>query len=108
MTWSVSQQSTTSCAPGSVSTCTTLQRISLGHGLEGSCSGLSTTAPASVRLCVRVVQEAILYAYDLSTVPSILPAFANKRDLIICDEVRHELPHASRPHPCQPLRTDWH
>lgn len=31
-------------------------------------------------------EEAILYSYDLSTVPSILPAFANKRDLIICDE----------------------
>ena len=34
-----------------------------------------------------VAQEAILYSYDLSTVPSVLPAFANKRDLIICDEV---------------------
>lgn len=27
----------------------------------------------------------------MSTVPSILPAFANKRDLIICDEVRPAL-----------------
>ena len=34
------------------------------------------------------MQEAILYAYDLTTVPSLLPAFANKRDLIVCDEVR--------------------
>mmetsp|Transcript_15665 Transcript_15665/g.47228 ORF Transcript_15665/g.47228 Transcript_15665/m.47228 type:complete len:672 (-) Transcript_15665:679-2694(-) len=31
-------------------------------------------------------EEAILYSYDMATVPSILPAFANKRDLIICDE----------------------
>ena len=31
--------------------------------------------------------ECIIYAYDLSTVPSVLPAFANARDLIIVDEV---------------------
>lgn len=31
-------------------------------------------------------QEAILYSYDLATLPSILPAFANKRDLLVCDE----------------------
>ena len=33
------------------------------------------------------VQESIIYSYDLATVPSILPAFANARDLIVCDEV---------------------
>lgn len=33
-------------------------------------------------------EEAILYSYDLATLPSILPAFASKKDLIICDEVR--------------------
>lgn len=32
-------------------------------------------------------EEAILYSYDLATLPSILPAFASKKDLIICDEV---------------------
>ena len=32
-------------------------------------------------------EEAILYSYDLATLPSILPAFANKKDLILCDEV---------------------
>ncbi|KAI3430742.1 hypothetical protein D9Q98_009154 [Chlorella vulgaris] len=31
-------------------------------------------------------EEAILYSYDLSTLPSILPAFASKKDLILCDE----------------------
>lgn len=31
-------------------------------------------------------QEAILYSYDLATLPSVLPAFANKRDLIVADE----------------------
>jgi serine palmitoyltransferase len=31
-------------------------------------------------------QEAILYSYDLATLPSIIPAFASKKDLIICDE----------------------
>ncbi|KAK9807535.1 hypothetical protein WJX72_001902 [[Myrmecia] bisecta] len=30
-------------------------------------------------------EETILYSYDLATVPSILPAFANAKDLIICD-----------------------
>lgn len=33
-------------------------------------------------------EEAILYSYDLATLPSILPAFASKKDLILCDEVR--------------------
>ena len=32
-------------------------------------------------------QETIIYSYDLATVPSILPAFANAKDLIIYDEV---------------------
>ncbi|KAL3155107.1 hypothetical protein ABBQ38_011167 [Trebouxia sp. C0009 RCD-2024] len=31
-------------------------------------------------------EESIIYAYDLATVPSILPAFANAKDLIVCDE----------------------
>jgi len=50
--------------------------------------------PAAAVMCALILtctcwrtQEAILYSFDLSTVPSILPAFANKRDLIICDEV---------------------
>lgn len=30
-------------------------------------------------------QEAILYSYDLATVPSILPAFANRKDVIVVD-----------------------
>ena len=34
-----------------------------------------------------LLQESIIYSYDLATVPSILPAFANSRDHIICDEV---------------------
>ena len=31
-------------------------------------------------------EEAILYSYDLATIPSILPAFANRKDLIVIDE----------------------
>lgn len=31
-------------------------------------------------------QEAILYSYDLTTLPSIIPAFANRKDLIIMDD----------------------
>ncbi|EIE21834.1 PLP-dependent transferase, partial [Coccomyxa subellipsoidea C-169] len=31
-------------------------------------------------------QESIIYAYDLATIPSVLPAFANTKDLIVCDE----------------------
>ena len=39
-------------------------------------------------------QETIIYAYALATVPSILPAFANAKDIIICDEVsRCTTPH---------------
>ena len=37
-------------------------------------------------------EEAILYSYDLATLPSIIPAFASKKDLILCDEVRFLLP----------------
>ena len=33
-------------------------------------------------------EESIIYAYDLATIPSVLPAFANAKDIIICDEVR--------------------
>ena len=32
-------------------------------------------------------EETIIYAYDLATIPSILPAFANAKDIIIYDEV---------------------
>ena len=32
-------------------------------------------------------QESIIYSYDLATIPSVLPAFANTKDLIVCDEV---------------------
>jgi hypothetical protein len=38
------------------------------------------------------LQESIIYSYDLATVPSILPAFANSRDLIIVDEVHFVCP----------------
>mmetsp|Transcript_38146 Transcript_38146/g.107806 ORF Transcript_38146/g.107806 Transcript_38146/m.107806 type:complete len:485 (-) Transcript_38146:161-1615(-) len=31
-------------------------------------------------------EEAIIYSYDVATLPSIIPAFANRKDLIICDE----------------------
>lgn len=33
--------------------------------------------------------ECIIYAYDLSTVPSVLPAFANAKDLIVIDEASY-------------------
>ena len=38
-------------------------------------------------------EESIIYSYDLATVPSVLPAFANAKDVIVCDEVQ----------PCSPL-----
>lgn len=49
----------------------------------------SPTAPCPQERLARFMgtEEAILYSYDLATLPSILPAFANKKDLIICDEV---------------------
>lgn len=36
-------------------------------------------------------EESIIYSYDLATIPSVLPAFANAKDLIVCDEVRATL-----------------
>ena len=39
-------------------------------------------------------EESIIYSYDLATVPSVLPAFANAKDVIVCDEV---LPHGRSP-----------
>ena len=32
-------------------------------------------------------EEYIIYGYDLATIPSVLPAFANAKDVIVCDEV---------------------
>lgn len=32
-------------------------------------------------------EECIIYSYDMATVPSVIPAFANAKDVIICDEV---------------------
>ena len=32
-------------------------------------------------------EEAIIYSYDLATVPSVIPAFANAKDVLVCDEV---------------------
>ena len=37
-------------------------------------------------------QEGIIYSYDLSTIPSVLPAFANAKDLIVVDEVPQNFP----------------
>ena len=34
-------------------------------------------------------EEAIIYSYDLATLPSIIPAFANRKDVIIRDEVHN-------------------
>ncbi|KAK9798138.1 hypothetical protein WJX73_006549 [Symbiochloris irregularis] len=34
-------------------------------------------------------EECILYSYDLATVPSVIPAFANAKDIIVCDEAVH-------------------
>eukprot|EP01026_Neomeris_dumetosa_P046457 TRINITY_DN3955_c0_g1_i3.p1 TRINITY_DN3955_c0_g1~~TRINITY_DN3955_c0_g1_i3.p1 ORF type:complete len:428 (-),score=69.02 TRINITY_DN3955_c0_g1_i3:216-1499(-) len=30
--------------------------------------------------------ETIIYSYDLATIPSVLPAFASKKDVMVCDE----------------------
>ena len=32
-------------------------------------------------------EECIMYSYDMATINSVLPAFANAKDVIICDEV---------------------
>ena len=33
--------------------------------------------------------ECILYSYDMATLPSVIPAFANAKDIILADEVGH-------------------
>lgn len=35
------------------------------------------------------VQESIVYSFDISTVPSVLPAYANRKDVIVVDESVH-------------------
>ena len=42
-------------------------------------------------------EESIIYSYDLATIPSVLPAFANAKDLIVCDEVSGTARHCSQP-----------
>ncbi|CAD7696398.1 unnamed protein product [Ostreobium quekettii] len=34
-------------------------------------------------------QETIIYSYDMATAASVLPAFANAKDVIVCDEAVH-------------------
>jgi 7-keto-8-aminopelargonate synthetase-like enzyme len=34
-------------------------------------------------------EEAIVYSYDIATISSIIPAFANRKDVLIIDEVGH-------------------
>ena len=36
-------------------------------------------------------EESIIYSYDLATIPSVIPAFANAKDVIVCDEVCSEV-----------------
>ncbi len=45
-------------------------------------------------------EESIIYSYDLATIPSVLPAFANAKDLIVCDEVSGAARHCSQPLCC--------
>lgn len=33
-------------------------------------------------------EEAIIYSYDIATMSSVIPAFANRRDVLVVDEVR--------------------
>ena len=35
------------------------------------------------------VQESIVYSFDIATAPSVLPAFANRKDVIVMDECVH-------------------
>ncbi|KAK9840652.1 hypothetical protein WJX81_007034 [Elliptochloris bilobata] len=59
----------------------------------GSCGprGFYGTIDVHLELEARLAEfmgteESIIYAYDLATIPSVLPAFANAKDLIVCDE----------------------
>eukprot|EP00983_Pelagomonas_calceolata_P104346 1159014-Pelagomonas_calceolata.AAC.9 len=54
--------------------------------------------------------EAIIYSYDIATVSSIIPAFANRKDVLIIDEVclagwpQEGMPHGRHTHRRKPLR----
>jgi serine palmitoyltransferase len=59
----------------------------------GSCGprGFYGTIDAHVRLEEALAQfmgtaEAIVYSYDIATVPSVLPAFTTKKDIVVLDE----------------------
>ena len=52
--------------------------------------------------CFMGTEESILYSYDMATLPSIIPAFANRKDVIVCDEVRHVRSAAPPRLPCPP------
>ena len=49
---------------------------------DGSCSDLQARLAKYMG-----TEEAIIYSYDLATVPSVIPAFANAKDVLVCDEV---------------------
>ncbi len=56
-------------------------------------------------------EESIIYSYDLATVPSVLPAFANAKDVIVCDEVlvsEASLGAAASRHECRRRRVFLH
>ena len=60
-----------------------LQHIVFHHLVADRCMGLSQAKLAEFM----GTDECILYSYDMATVPSVIPAFANAKDIILCDEV---------------------
>lgn len=67
---------------------TTIQRFGVGScGPRGFYGTLDVHLEFEAALAKYMgTQEAILYSYDLATLPSIIPAFANRKDIIVVDE----------------------
>jgi serine palmitoyltransferase len=54
------------------------------------------TNPVAVAFCLQLEEqlakfmgtdEAIIYSYDIATISSVIPAFANRKDVLVLDEV---------------------
>ena len=67
----------------------TIDRYGVGScGPRGFYGTIDVHLELEARLAALMgVEEAILYSYDLATLPSIIPAFASKADVILLDEV---------------------
>lgn len=70
------------------STAGTVQKYGVGScGPRGFYGTIDVHLALEKRIAAYLGTEgAIIYSYDLATLPSVIPAFANRNDLVVCDE----------------------